>query len=251
MHTDVKRTRGDTDLPRDNYPQGGLFHVNDRSAKDLVTHEELGFDEFGLSRETLRSLRKMDFEAPFAIQVASIPSLLQGRDLIAQAKTGSGKTAAFGIAIAEKADARRPSIQALVICPTRELSVQVRDEIGLIGKGRAIRTLAIYGGQQIETQIKRLERKPQVIVGTPGRLIDMRDRGKLDFSAVTQVVLDEADRMLDMGFRPDIDNLVRSLPIERQTMLFSATIADEVVSLASRYMKDPVRLHAESEESIA
>ena len=208
-----------------------------------------GFDTLGVSDGILRSLREVGYSSMFPIQAEAIPPLLKGRDVIGQAHTGSGKTAAYAIPILDKVDGTKPYVQALVIVPTRELALQVTDEFNKIGRHTNARAYSIYGGQAITPQIERLRKKtPQVVVATPGRLIDHLERGTIDLQDVRFVVLDEADRMLDMGFIDDVDYIMRKLPNESQTALFSATMPKEIVRLADRYMRNPVEVLIDSDE---
>lgn len=182
----------------------------------------------------------MGFEEATQIQEQAIPVILNGRDVIGQAQTGTGKTVAFGIPMIEKCDGNSRDIQGVVITPTRELAIQVSDEINKIGQHKGIRALPIYGGQDYRWQMKGLSNGPQIIVGTPGRLIDhivLRKTIKID--RVSILVLDEADEMLDMGFRDDLETILRETPASRQTLLFSATMSDTIKKLARKYMKDP------------
>ncbi len=197
------------------------------------------FSDFGLSRETLRSLNSMGFEEATPIQEQTIPLCLEGKDLLGQAHTGTGKTAAFGIPMAELLEVDNEYIQAVVLTPTRELAVQVAEELNRIGQYRQIRALPIYGGQAIERQIKALKKRPQIIVATPGRLMDHMRRRTIRLQQVSIVVLDEADEMLNMGFIEDIETILKDTPETRQTLLFSATIPGAVQSLATKFMKDP------------
>lgn len=203
---------------------------------------KLTFRDLGLSDNVLKALDDMGFEEPSPIQEKAIPSLLAGRDVIGQAQTGTGKTAAFGVPIIERWDPKVRSIQALVLTPTRELAIQVAEEITKIGKYARIKTIAIYGGQSIDRQIRSLRFGVDVVIGTPGRILDHLGRGTLDLSQVKMAVLDEADEMLDMGFIDDIEQILKTTPAERQTLLFSATMPDEIKRLATRYMKDPVHI---------
>ncbi|MBX5436326.1 MAG: DEAD/DEAH box helicase [Alicyclobacillaceae bacterium] len=196
------------------------------------------FEEFALSRRVQQAIDDMGFEEPSPIQAACIPLILEGRDVIGQAQTGTGKTAAFGIPIVEAATTE-PRVQALVLTPTRELAIQVAGEFRKIAKYKRVRTLPIYGGQSIGHQIRGLQQGVQVVIGTPGRVLDHIRRGTLKLGQVRTVVLDEADEMLDMGFIEDIEAILRETPVERQTLLFSATFPPEVRRLASRYMRDP------------
>ncbi|MDI6813057.1 MAG: DEAD/DEAH box helicase [Desulfitobacteriaceae bacterium] len=198
------------------------------------------FGDIELSKQVLQALTEMGFEEPSPIQREAIPLAMEGIDLIGQAQTGTGKTAAFGVPITEMANPKFQAVQALVVTPTRELAVQVSEEIGKIGKYRHIKPLPIYGGQSIDRQIRALRYGCQVVVGTPGRLLDHLNRGTLKLQYVKIVVLDEADEMLDMGFIEDIESILKQVPPEeRQVMLFSATMPMEIRKLAQRYMKSP------------
>lgn len=203
-----------------------------------------GFADLGLSEVTLAALERADYLEPTPVQAGLIPSALEGADLMGQARTGTGKTAAFAIPILERLQrkGRGSGVQALVLVPTRELAVQVRDEIEKLAHGRRVRVVAVYGGKPIRGQIAKLKRGAQVVVGTPGRLIDHIGRGTLTLDDIHCVVLDEADRMLDIGFRPDIEKILRRCPRSRQTLLLSATVPPPIERLARRYMKDPEKL---------
>jgi len=193
----------------------------------------------------LKALDQADYQQPTPVQAGLIPFALRGMDLMGQARTGTGKTASFGIPILEKLRSRRDvaTPQALILVPTRELAVQVHDEVAKLSFGRRVSTVAIYGGKPIRGQTEKLRRGPQVVVGTPGRVLDHIGRGTLILSGISIVVLDEADRMLDIGFRPDIEKILRRCPRERQTMLLSATLPPAVVRLAQRYMRNPKQLN--------
>ncbi len=173
------------------------------------------------------------------IQAGSLPFAMAGRDVIGQAQTGSGKTAAFGIPIIERLDPRDGPVQALVLCPTRELAVQVHDELTRLGKRHELRSVAIYGGDSIGRQMEELRHGAHIVVATPGRLGDHIQRRSLTLANVRVCVLDEADRMLDMGFAPDVERILRQCPPQRQTLLFSATMPEWVRRLALRHMHDP------------
>lgn len=197
------------------------------------------FEEFGLSASVLESIHKMGFVEASPIQKKAIPLILEGRDLLGQAQTGTGKTAAFGIPMAERLAADAPHVGALVLCPTRELAVQVAEELHELCLFSGQKVLPIYGGQRIDRQITALKKGVQVVVGTPGRILDHLGRRTLDLSGVQLLVLDEADMMLDMGFLPDIRRILRQCPTDRQTMLFSATIPDDIRRISQEYMRDP------------
>ena len=187
------------------------------------------------------ALAKADYTEPTPVQAGMIPRAMEGVDLMAQARTGTGKTAAFLIPILETLESRKPSEgpQALVLAPTRELAVQVRDEAVKLADGRNARCVAVYGGKPIRKQIERLRRGAEIVIGTPGRVMDHMQRGTLNLSRLRVLVLDEADRMLDIGFRPDIEKILRKCPQSRQTLLLSATVPPPVQRLATRYMRDP------------
>lgn len=193
----------------------------------------------------LTALDKATYEQPTPIQAGLIPRALEGVDVVGQARTGTGKTAAFAIPILERLRPRREiaGVQAMVLTPTRELAVQVRDEFAKLSAGQKINTVAVYGGKPIRGQIDKLQRGAHVVVGTPGRVLDHMSRGTLRFHDLQCIVLDEADRMLDIGFRPDIEKILRRCPKERQTMLLSATVPPPIARLAKRYMQDPETLN--------
>lgn len=199
------------------------------------------FRDLNLSKEVHLALAEIGFHAPTPIQQKTIPLSIAGHDVIGQAQTGTGKTAAFGIPIAEIiTDAKR--VQTLILTPTRELAVQVADELKKILKYKRARVAAIYGGQPIFPQIKEIKKGPQVIVGTPGRILDHLHRNTLQTEHVKTVILDEADEMLDMGFIHDIEAILHKLPKKRQTMLFSATLPCDIKKLAHKYMHDPIHV---------
>jgi len=196
------------------------------------------FENFNLSKQVLSSISKMGYEKPTPIQEKAIPLALGEKDIIAQAQTGTGKTAAFGIPLVEKVNPKEKKVQALVLVPTRELAIQVAKELKDIGRNKKVFVLSVYGGKSIQHQIKFLKRGNDVIVvGTPGRVKDLIDRGFLKLDGVKFFVLDEADRMLDMGFIEDIEYIMSKLPKEKQTMLFSATMPKEILQLAQKFLK--------------
>lgn len=202
--------------------------------------QTLKFDELSLSKELQKAITEMGFEEATPIQSAAIPVILEGRDVIGQAQTGTGKTASFGIPIAEFIDSHSKKTQALVLCPTRELAIQVAEEMAKIVKyKRGIHILPIYGGQSIERQIKALKSGAQIIIATPGRMIDHINRKTADLSHVNMIVLDEADEMLNMGFRDDIEEILKFIPEERQTVFFSATMPPPIMQLTKKYQQDP------------
>jgi ATP-dependent RNA helicase DeaD len=199
------------------------------------------FSELGISETILKALTEMGFEKPSPIQAQGIPAVMNGSDVIGQAQTGTGKTAAFGIPVLERIDVTNNAVQALVLCPTRELAVQVSEEIGRLAKyQKGLRIEAIYGGDSIDRQIRSLKRGVHIVVGTPGRVMDHMERRTLKFDQVRMMVLDEADEMLDMGFREDIESILADMPEDRQTILFSATMSKPIMSITKRFLNDPV-----------
>lgn len=206
------------------------------------------FSELGLDKSTLRSIEKMGFEEATPIQAQTIPVALEGKDIIGQAQTGTGKTAAFGIPLMEKIDPKAEHVQGIVIAPTRELAIQVSEELFKLGFGKRIRVLAVYGGQDIERQIRALKKKPHIIVGTPGRLLDHINRKTIRLGNVHTVVLDEADEMLNMGFIEDIEAILSTVPEEHQTLLFSATMPEPIRKIAEKFMQDPHHVKVKAKE---
>jgi ATP-dependent RNA helicase DeaD len=215
-----------------------------------ITPEAVSFDTLDLGMAMRRTVAEMGFESATPIQVGAIPVAMSGRDVIGQAHTGSGKTAAFAIPIIERLDPRNGPVQALVLCPTRELAVQVNEEFSRLAERCELRSVAIYGGDSIGRQIEELRRGAHVVVATPGRLADHLQRRSLTLSAVRMVVLDEADRMLDMGFAPEVERILRLCPQPRQTLLFSATMPEWVRRLAARHMRDPVTVEVSARPEI-
>ena len=208
-----------------------------------------GFESLGLEPPLLQAVREMGIVEPFPIQATAIAPLLDGRDLIGQAHTGAGKTLAFALPMLQKIDPRTPGIQGLVIVPTRELSLQVAREFEKLAKHLRVRVAAIYGGQSMWLQVKKLrDRSCSIIVATPGRLIDHLDRRTVSLDKTSFVVLDEADRMLDMGFIDDVRIILSHISRIHQTALFSATMSNEIVKLAQRYMKNPLRVFIDTDE---
>ena len=206
------------------------------------------FNDFGLSEPVIRALNNMGFEEATPIQEQTVPLGLQGKDLIGQAHTGTGKTAAFGIPMVEFFDVESDHIQGIVLTPTRELAIQVAEELNKIGQYKSIRTLPIYGGQEILRQIRALKNRPHIIVGTPGRLMDHMRRKTIRLQQVKMLVLDEADEMLNMGFIEDIETILTEVPAERQTLLFSATMPAPIQALARRFMKDAEVIRIEGKQ---
>jgi ATP-dependent RNA helicase DeaD len=217
--------------------------------QETVSESKVGFESLHLSQATLRGVLEAGYSTMFPIQAEAIPPLLSGKDLIGQAHTGSGKTAAYSIPMMERLDGTKAYIQALVLVPTRELALQVVEEFNKLAKYASLRGYPIYGGQSITPQIERLrKRTPQIIVATPGRLIDHMERGTIDFRDIRTVILDEADRMLDMGFIEDIDYIMKKIPTEAQVALFSATMPEEIRRLSQRYMNSPLEVLIDSDE---
>ncbi|MBI5224700.1 DEAD/DEAH box helicase [Candidatus Micrarchaeota archaeon] len=208
----------------------------------------MSFEKLGLSPNILKAVKELGFEKPTDIQEKSIPLLLQGIDVIGQAQTGSGKTAAFGITILEHLDPAFHRPQALVLVPTRELALQVKLEIGELGKYTNHSILAVYGGEDIGRQIRQLERGVQILVCTPGRLLDHLERRTVDISKVKMLVLDEADRMLDMGFIDDVRRILKHISPNRQTVFFSATMPQEIIGLAKNNMKEHEIINTSSDK---
>ena len=208
-----------------------------------------GFAALGLDERILRAISDMGFDAPSPIQEQAIPTEKAGRDVIGQAQTGTGKTAAFGLPLLEKIDPAVKKLQAVILCPTRELAIQVSDELHRYAKYlHGVRILPVYGGQDIVKQIRGLKDGTQVMVGTPGRVMDHMRRGTVKFDHVHTAVLDEADEMLDMGFIDDMNTILSELPEERQTVMFSATMPREIVDLANRFLNDPAIVRVAKKE---
>jgi len=203
--------------------------------------EDCAFAEFNLKPELIQGLAGAGYKTPSPIQARSLPHALEGRDIIGQARTGTGKTAAFLVpALQMLSDLPGPRV--LVVVPTRELAMQVASEGRKLGRFMDVRTLAVYGGDPMKKQLDALDRDPKVLAATPGRLMDHMSRGTIKLQELDMLILDEADRMFDLGFRDDIDKIMRNAPSRRQTFLFSATLSDEVLALAARYMNDPARV---------
>jgi len=200
---------------------------------------ERSFAALNLSAETLASLEAKGYRAPTDVQAETVPRALAGRDLVVQSRTGTGKTAAFGIPLVERIDVSAGVVQALVLTPTRELALQVAQEVSELGRGREVRVEAIYGGDSMDRQLQAIRAGAHVIVGTPGRVLDHLRRKTLRFDSVKTLVLDEADRMLDMGFAVEMGQIMEYVPAERQTLLFSATVPLGIRGLIYHYLSDP------------
>ncbi|MFA9397837.1 MAG: DEAD/DEAH box helicase [Clostridiaceae bacterium] len=203
--------------------------------------ENVKFTDLGLSKDVLKAIDAMGFEEPSNIQAEVIPVLLEGFDVIGQAQTGTGKTLAFGAPILSKIKLDNRNIKSLILTPTRELAIQVNDEIARVGKYTKAKLLPVYGGQPIDRQLRALNSGVDVVVGTPGRVLDLIRRKRLDLSSIEFLVLDEADEMLNMGFIDDIEEIIKNANPERQTMLFSATMPSAIKRLAKRYMKQDIK----------
>ena len=208
---------------------------------------DLSFAELGVNPSIIATLAAAGIVAPFPIQELAIPIALRGTDLIGQAKTGTGKTLAFGIPLLQRINLPATTIapQALVMCPTRELALQVSQDVANAGQSLAVRLVTVYGGVGYDPQLEALHRGVDVVVGTPGRLLDLKRRHELDLSQVSILVLDEADEMLDLGFLPDVEKLVAAVPRARQTMLFSATMPSAILALARAQLNQPINIRAE------
>ncbi|WP_338208156.1 DEAD/DEAH box helicase [Lactiplantibacillus paraxiangfangensis] len=209
------------------------------------------FTELGLSDSLLKAVTRAGYEEATPIQAETIPMVLDGKDVIGQAQTGTGKTAAFALPILQRLDFDNPNIQALVISPTRELAIQTQEEIFRLGKDERAKVQVVYGGSDIRRQIRNLKQHPQVIVGTPGRLLDHIRRGTVKLDHVKMLVLDEADEMLDMGFLDDIESIIKQVPSERQTMLFSATMPPEIKRIGVQFMHEPHHVKIKAKELTA
>ena len=206
----------------------------------VVTEHEISFNDLGLSETTLKSITEMGYKVPSPIQAQAIPVVLSGQDVVGQAQTGTGKTAAFMLPILEKINPHSRTVQALVLCPTRELAVQVHDEAKKFAKNdRNINIVSIYGGQSYDPQIRALKKGVQIVVGTPGRVMDHMKRKTLKLDNLKFMVLDEADEMLNMGFKDDIESILVDTPENRQTVLFSATMPPEILKIARTHQKNP------------
>ena len=209
------------------------------------------FTELGLSDSLLKAVNRAGYEEATPIQAETIPMVLEGKDVIGQAQTGTGKTAAFALPILQRLDFDNHNIQALVVSPTRELAIQTQEEIFRLGKDERAKVQVVYGGADIRRQIRNLKQNPQVIVGTPGRLLDHIRRGTVKLDHVKMLVLDEADEMLNMGFLEDIESIIKQVPGERQTMLFSATMPPEIKRIGVQFMKEPHHVKIKSKEMTA
>ena len=235
----------------DSQPSSGMATdgaSEETTAESADEEPNTTFEDLGLTGALLTSLKSVGYEAPTPIQEATIPDLLAGRDVIAQAQTGSGKTAAFGLPVIEMIDPKDRRVQALILCPTRELAIQVAEALHKYGRHKQVETLPIYGGQAYERQFRGLQRGVQIVVGTPGRVMDHMRRGSLNLDAARFFILDEADEMLDMGFIDDVDWVLGQVPSDRQMALFSATMPPRIAELARAHMHDPARITVRGRE---
>jgi ATP-dependent RNA helicase DeaD len=205
----------------------------------------LSFESLGVSESRANHLESIGFVEPTPIQVQAIPQMLSGRDIVGQAQTGTGKTAAFSLPILEQIDPSASHVQALILTPTRELAMQVKEAIRQMSNSRSLYVLTVYGGQSIDRQIQRLKRGVEIVVGTPGRVIDLLNRGDLKLDQIKWMVLDEADEMLSMGFIQDVEKILEAASGERQTAFFSATMDPSVLKLVRKYLKSPVTVKVE------
>ncbi|XRF77569.1 DEAD/DEAH box helicase, partial [Pediococcus acidilactici] len=209
------------------------------------------FTELGLEEDILKAVLDNGYDEPTPIQAETIPDVLAGKDIIGQAQTGTGKTAAFGLPILQNVDLDNPNIQAIIVSPTRELAAQTQAEIFKLGKYKRAKVQVVYGGADIRRQINALKSHPQIVVGTPGRLLDHIGRHTIRLDHVKTLVLDEADDMLDMGFLPDIEKIIEQTPSERQTLLFSATMPAPIKKIGVKFMTDPKQVTVKSKELTA
>lgn len=212
-----------------------------------TNHLPTSFEEMDLSKEVLRAIKDMGFTTPSTVQAKTIPLMMSGADVNAIAPTGTGKTCAFGIPMLEYVQLNEPEVQEVVLAPTRELALQIGDELTKLAKYiKGCRIAVLYGGQPIPKQLAALKRKPQILVATPGRLLDHMNRGNVHLNAVHTMVLDEADEMLNMGFVKDVTRIIEATPDERQMVLFSATTNQDVLTIAWKYQHDPIEVTVEA-----
>jgi ATP-dependent RNA helicase RhlE len=206
------------------------------------------FSTLGLCRPVIAALNKLNYEIPTPVQLQAIPEILAGRDIVASAQTGSGKTAAYGLPILECLSESEGYPRALIVAPTRELALQVQEQFELFGTHLDLTSVAVYGGTGFDQQTRTLKKGVDIIVATPGRLLDHAERGHVDLSRIEMLVLDEADRLLDMGFMPQVRRIIAKLPKDRQTLMFSATIDERVESIAANYMNEPSFIRVNSNQ---
>lgn len=206
------------------------------------------FEEFKISEEILKAINNLGYKNPSEVQAAVIPIALEGKDIIVRSQTGSGKTAAFAIPLCENVDIEETEPQALILSPTRELALQVSQDITQIGRYKKIRAIAVFGKQPIEMQKRQLKQRVHVVVGTPGRTLDHIERGSINLNKVKYLILDEADEMLSMGFIEQVEAVIKAVPKNRVTMLFSATIPESIQAICMKYMVNPVKIELDSEK---
>ncbi len=222
--------------------------MSHKGSRDIVSQ----FSSLGISGELVQALETLNITEPTPIQKQAIPFALEGKDLIAQAQTGTGKTFAFLLPIIENIDIKSEHVQALIVTPTRELALQITNEVQkLISHLEDVNVLAVYGGQDVEKQLHKLKKNVQIVIATPGRLLDHLRRESIDLSDVSFLVLDEADQMLHIGFLPEVESIIAQTSSARQTMLFSATMSDDVKSLAKKHMKNPQIVQIEKKQGPA
>lgn len=209
------------------------------------------FSELNLEPDLLEAVERAGFTEATPIQAETIPLVLAGDDVLGQAQTGTGKTAAFGLPSLQHVDMDDPQIQTLVISPTRELAIQTQEEMQRLGAAKHVKVQVVYGGSDISRQIRNLKKKPQILVGTPGRLLDHINRHTVKLDGIKTIILDEADEMLDMGFVEDIESILSHVPNQHQTLLFSATMPKQIMGIAERFMHDPKIIKIKSKELTA
>lgn len=211
---------------------------------------ELNFKDLGLSEEILEAIEKLGYKKPSEVQEKVIPLILKSKDVVAKSQTGSGKTAAFAIPISEKIELEENKPQVLVLAPTRELAYQIKEDFSNIGRFKRLRCAAIFGKQPVRVQMNVLKQRVHVVVGTPGRTFDLIDRGALEVSKIKYLVIDEADEMLNMGFIDQVKNIIKKLPNKKLTLLFSATMPEEILELSKKYMEQPVNIEIKAKSSV-
>jgi len=211
---------------------------------------KLNFKDLGLSEEILEAIEKLGYKEPSEVQEKVIPLILKGKDVMAKSQTGSGKTAAFAIPISEKIELEENKPQVLVLAPTRELAYQIKEDFTNIGRFKRLRCTAIFGKQPVSVQLNALKQRVHVVVGTPGRTFDLIERGALDVSKINYLVIDEADEMLNMGFIDQVKDIIKKLPKKKLTLLFSATLPEEILELSSTYMREPINIEIKAKSSV-
>lgn len=230
---------------------GAAGEAKEMTSKKDTKPKGASFKSLGLNEKSLKSVNELGFANATEVQQATIPLLLQRHDLIAQAATGTGKTLAFALPCVESMNADDKNVQALILCPTRELAVQVSNELRKLTLGQKIFVTPVYGGQEMQVQLKALKRGTHIVVGTPGRVKDHLQRGSLKLGKVKYLVLDEADQMLDMGFVEEIDEIIARIPKSRQTIMFSATMSSKLKELAKRFQKNAKQINLVSKNKAA